>query len=47
MGSTNVSNLQVPVHNSILYLLLKVFVQEKTQPCFTCGVVDFHLAFGD
>jgi hypothetical protein len=40
-----VTTLQVPMHNSILYLLLKRLVRDKLSHVLPVGLVTFHLAF--
>jgi hypothetical protein len=43
---SDVTTLQIPMHNSILYLLFKRLVREKLSHVWHVGLVTFLLAFG-
>jgi hypothetical protein len=41
MGCTDVTTLQVPMHNFVLYSLFEKVGMRETWPCFTCGACKF------
>jgi hypothetical protein len=43
---TDVTTLQVPMHNSIVYLLLERLALEKLSLVLPVGLVSFHLVVG-